>query len=735
MDRIYLASWLMPDFKEEDDAVEFFRTFSVCKQVKRATLQASAMGVYSARVNGERVSYVLAPGWTAYEFRVQYQEYDVTHLLRESNTLSLTAAAGWRTPNRFEGNKVFRNYGGPEIKGNEYAVIASLLITYTDGTEELIRTDESWLSRKTKWRYCDIYKGDLYDETYEESVHPVRVIRHPKGLLVPQQGEIIAEQERLKPVSAILTPKGERVLDFGQNLVGYLSFTLTVPKGARLVIDHAEVLDRDGNFYNANYRTADARITYIGDGKEHTWKPEFTFYGFRYIRLTELPESMTVDPAAFTAIVVHSDMERTGYFECSDERINQLYHNIIWGQKGNFLDVPTDCPQRDERLGWTGDAQVFARCAAYNFNTKRFFDKWLTDMALEQRPSGSIPHIIPRLDWASCACGWADAATIVPWQIYLLYGDKELLRKSYTMIKRWIDYMYAQGDAYIGGKHFGDWLSHDAEDPNSCRGGTDSKFIALAFRAYSTSLFLRISEILGIREHHDYREKLDKTKERIRTEYFKDGMVDLATQTAHVLTLKFELCEKDKLQAHADRLADMIRKNGDRLTTGFLGTPYLLHMLTAYGYTELAYTLLFQTKCPSWLYSVERGATTMWERWDGIREDGSFQDVGMNSFNHYAYGAVGDWLYGAVAGIETVEEHPGFEHIRFCPKATVRLNYAKASVKTKYGTVASEWHRENGKTVYTFTAPDGCHATAELGGTVHELEGGIHIFTEDTPSA
>ena len=729
MDRIYLAKWLMPSFAENESASEFFRTFGIEKKIKKATLFASALGVYAARVNGQKVSYPLAPGWTAYHTRVQYQEYDVTALLKEENTLSLTAAGGWRMDYGFGGQfKIIKPWCGKEIAGNEYAVIAALLIEYADGTEETLVTDENWSVRETKWRYCNLYQGDIYDENFEGGTYPVKVIDHPKNILEPQEGEIIAEHERLKPIALIHTPKGETVLDFGQNMTGYVSFTLALPKGKKMVLDHAEILDHEGNFYNDNYRSAKAEITYIGDGEVHTWKPEFTFYGFRYIRIKEFYGELR--PEDFTAIVVHSDMERTGYFECSDEKLNQLYHNIIWGQKGNFLDIPTDCPQRDERLGWTGDAQVFARCASYNYNTQKFFRKWLTDMTHEQRPSGAIPHIIPRLDWASCSCAWADAAVIVPWQVYLLYGDRELLARQYATIKRWIDYMYAQGDAYIkGAPHFGDWLSQDAPDPNSCGGGTDKAFLALAFRAYSTSLFIKISEILGVKDTDAYEKKLAETKERIRADYFKDGMLCVMTQTAHVLTLKFELCEKAYLQAHADRLAEMIRANGDRLTTGFVGTPYLLHMLTAYGYIDLAYTLLFQTKLPSWLYAVEHGATTMWEHWDGIRDDGSVWDVSMNSYNHYAYGAVGDWLYGTVAGIETVEEYPGFERIRFCPKTTERLTFAKASLKTKYGTIASEWKRENGKTTYTFTVPNGLCAAAELGGEVYALGEGTHSFT------
>ena len=733
MDRIFSANWLKPCSDQKVlAATEFFRAFSVREEIKKATLWVSALGVYSARINGEKISYILAPGWTAYEHRVQYQEYDVTALLKEDNLLSVTVSQGWRMPYGFQGVTPVKTWKTPEIDGDEYAMIAALLLVYENGEEELIVSDESWRSKETKFRACNLYQGDIYDETFEGIEKGVQILHHPKSILVPQEGEIIAEQETFSPISVIKTPKGETVLDFGQNLTGYLSFSLTIPKGKTIVIDHAEVLDRDGDFYRDNYRSAKAQIIYTGDGKPHVWKPEFTFYGFRYIRLTEFYGE--VRPEDFKAIVVHSEMERTGFFECSDERINQLYHNIIWGQKGNFLDIPTDCPQRDERLGWTGDAQVFARCAAYNFNVNRFFRKWLSDMSLEQLKDGRIVQIIPRLDWVSAACGWSDAAVIIPWQMYLIYGDKELLARQYVTIKRWIDYMYDKGDAYIDSpKHFGDWLGMDADferNRHDCKGGTNLRYLAFAFRAYSTSLFIEISKVLCMQEQEyaDYTEKLEETKKRIRDEFFRDGMIVLNTQTAHVIALKFRLCEDAYLQAHADRLAEMIHANRDRLTTGFLGTPYLLHVLTEHGYADLAYTLLFRTECPSWLYSVERGATTMWEHWDGIQEDGDFWSADMNSFNHYAYGAVGDWLYGKVGGIEPDEKYPGFEHILFSPVPTERLRFAKASLKTKYGTVISEWAWEESRVKYTFTVPSGVTATAKIGTETISLEEGVHTF-------
>ncbi len=729
MDRIFSAKWIRPFPTEKiSAATEFFRAFSVGEKMKKATLWISALGVYSARLNGEKISYVLAPGWTAFEHRVQYQEYDVTALLKEENLLSVTVSQGWRMPYGFEGVTPVKTWETSEIAGDEYAMIAALLITYENGEEELLISDERWQSRETKFRSCNLYQGDVYDENFEGETMGVRILNHPKKILVPQEGEIITEHETFSPIAVIRTPKGETVLDFGQNLTGYLSFTLTIPKGKTIVIDHSEVLDREGNFYRENYRSAKARIVYTGDGERHTWKPEFTFYGFRYVRLTEFYGE--VCPEDFKAIVVHSEMERTGFFECSDEKINQLYHNIIWGQKGNFLDVPTDCPQRDERLGWTGDAQVFVRCAAYNFNVNRFFRKWLSDMSLEQLKDGRIVQIIPRLDWVSPACGWSDAAVIIPWQLYQIYGDRELLARQYVTIKRWIDYMYEKGEEYIHRNHFGDWLAQDAENPNDCGGGTDKSFLAYAYCAHSTDLFLRISAVLGVSKESliSYEEKLAQTKEKICADYFKNGLTTLSTQTAHVLILAFSLCEEDKKQAHADLLAEMIRANGDRLTTGFLGTPYLLHVLTAYGYAELAYTLLFQTKCPSWLYSVERGATTMWEHWDGIKEDGSMCGADMNSFNHYAYGAVGDWLYGTVGGIMPDEEKTGFEHIRFVPKTTERLTFAKASLETKYGTIVSEWRREENGVRYTFTVPGGTTATAEIDGKEIFLGEGTHTF-------
>lgn len=733
MNKIYEARWIKPDFEAGESACEFFRSFHSEKAVKHAVLTVSALGVYAARINGEKISYVLAPGWTSYHHRVQYQEYDVTSLLRDGeNLLSITAAPGWRMHYAALKGAVCSDWATDELAADEYAVIAALTIVYNDGTENVILTGDSFSARETKWRTCNIYNGDIYDASYdtEGRIHKVKVLSHTRSILVPQEGETIGEHERLKPVQILHTPKGETVIDFGQNMTGYVELSLCVPAGEKAVIDHAEVLDSNGNFYTENLRSAKEQIVFIGDGKHHIWKPEFTFYGFRYIRLTEWHGEVTLQN--FTAIVVHSDLERTGYFECSDKRINQLYHNIIWGQKSNFLDVPTDCPQRDERLGWTGDAQVFARCAGYNYQVDKFFRKWLSDVSLDQRSTGAIPPYIPNLGMANPSAGWADACVIVPWQMYLLYGDIELLRRQYVTIKRWIDYQYELGDDYVrSGKHFGDWLAHDA-DLTQCNGATSKWYLAYAFRAYSTKLFLKISKVLGVKNEDlaDYEAKINETKERIYKDYYEDGMLAIKplTQTGLVIALYFGLCPEGTEKAHAEKLVQMIHDNDDKLTTGFLGTPYLLHVLTDYGYSDLAYTLLFQTKMPSWLFSVEHGATTMWEHWDGVRDDGTLWSPSMNSYNHYAYGAVGDWLYGVAAGIDTDEERPGFEHIRFRPTVTDRLDYLKASLKTKYGIVASEWRHTDKGIEYTFTVPSGISATATINGQQYDFSEGIHTL-------
>ena len=491
-------------------------------------------------------------------------------------------------------------------------------------------------------------------------------------------------------------------------------------------ISHGETLDRDGNFYNANYRSARAQIKFTCDGEEHTYKSALTFFGFRYIRLENWPDE--VKKENFTAIVVHSDIRRTGYFECSDETVNKLFKNIIWGQKSNFLDVPTDCPQRDERLGWTGDAQMFVRTASLNFDVERFFKKWLRDLVADQGRDGCVPHVIPNIsDDMGGSSAWSDAAVICPWEIYRTYGDKKILEDQFDSMKAWIDWMRERSEngRRSGGSHFGDWLGLDSPE-GSYKGATPEDLIATAYYKYSTELFIKAAHALG-RDVSEYENIPAEATAAFRREYMENGRVKNATQTACVLALYFDIT--DDRAATAAQLNELVKHAG-HLETGFVGTPYLLHALSDNGYAETAYDLLLRREYPSWLYPISKGATTVWEHWDGIKPDGTMWSTDMNSFNHYAYGAVADWMYGAAAGINSDPDRPGFEHIIFRPVTDRRLDFVKASIDTRRGTVASEWRRENGRIKYIFTVPEGCGASVIIGGEKHEVGAGTHEFFE-----
>lgn len=737
MDSIFSAKWIKSDLnagitmasgkaptvwnaakskvKVSDAGYDFTKTFTCKGIIKKAELQISALGVYEAKLNGERVGdFILAPGWTAYEKRLQYQSYDVTAQLKGDNSITVILGRGWR----FLGTNKEKISNGLSNKGT--ALIAALRIEYSDGTEELIVTDKSWLVTESKIRYSNIYNGDIYDATYIPGKPvPATEIKHDYSILIPQQGEKIAETEKLAAKELIITPKGETVIDFGQNITGYVEFKICGQKGDNATVFHAEVLDKDGNFYTENLRSAKEEIRFTCDGEPHTYKPSLSFQGFRYIMLADWPDDVKL--CDFTAIVVHSDMKRTGHFECSDMMVNKLFENIVWGQRGNFLDVPTDCPQRDERLGWTGDAQVFVRVASFNYDVEKFFTKWLADLAAEQAKDGSVPHVIPDVLFGKGgSAAWSDASTICPWQIYLTYGNKEILERQFESMKKWISYMQKNSTKYIWnkGNHFGDWLCLDKDVGNK---STDKILIATAFSAYSTSLLIKAGRVLG-KDMSEYETLYEKIKAAFCKKYIKDGKVMENSQTACALVLYFDLYA-DKA-AIAAQLEEIVKKYG-HLTTGFVGTPYLLHVLTANGYAESAYDLLLRKEYPSWMYPIGLGATTMWERWNGIWPDGRMGDKGMNSFNHYAYGAVGDWLYGTMAGINTDEKSPGFKHIIFKPITDSRIDFVKASIESRHGEVKAEWHRENGKVSYTFTVPQGCTATAHVDGKVAELAAGV----------
>ena len=721
--RILAANWIAAQEDLEGACPVFRRAFSLeGKAVASATLLITAFGLYEAQVNGKRVGLDrFQPGFTSYHKRLQYQEYDVTGLLEEENELTVLLGNGWAVGRiGWQGDR--KHYSERPM------LLAGLSVEYQDGSRRLIVTDQDWEYARSGILFSDLYDGETYDaRKTPEGWQPAALMEQGKEMLIPQEGEPVREHE-IFPAKLVETPNGETVLDFGQNLTGYVRFRVTGTPGAVCEISHAETLDAAGNFYNANLRSAQAKLRFVCDGTEQVYTPHFTFMGFRYIRLDQWPEA--VDPEKFEAVAVHSFLERTGYLETSSKKLNQLYHNIRWSQKDNFLDIPTDCPQRDERLGWTGDAQVFVRAAAYSYHVERFFRKWLRDLKADQAPDGGVPDVVPNvLAEFNNSAGWSDAAVICPWQIYLTYGDPGVLAEQFDSMKGWVDYLRAgstDGVCWEKGAHYADWLGLDAP-AGSYKGSTDENLLMQAYFAYSTSLLIKAGRALG-KDMSEYERLYPQLRACFQERYLTPEGDDLLhpTQTGYVLAVYFGLCDKPRLLA--GKLAEMIAANGHRLQTGFLGTPYLLHALSENGCAEEAYTLLLQEEFPSWLYEVNQGATTIWEHWDGMNDRGEMWSTDMNSFNHYAYGSVADWMYGAMAGIQPDENAPGYRHFFLRPVADKRLGFAQATLKTKYGVIYSRWHRANGKTVYTFEVPANTTATIQVEGQTMEVGSGRHIY-------
>ncbi|MBO4983980.1 MAG: family 78 glycoside hydrolase catalytic domain [Clostridia bacterium] len=707
------AKWISyPTMPSGYEAINLKKDFCT-NDVKKATLKITSLGCYYATINDKRVGdFILAPGCTSVK-RVQMQTYDVTKLLDTNNTIIVTLALDW-----FKGRINSKN---TLEKPDWYqALICELEITHKNGEKEFIYSDKSWLASMSKVRFADIYDGEHYDALFNEEYVPCAEFDYPREMIVNQQGEKIVEHEVIAPHKIFKTPKGETVLDFNQNLTGYFEFKVNAKAGDKVSFSFAEVLDSDGNFYTENYRTAKSEFEYICKDGENVYKPRLTFYGFRYIRVNAFPCEIT--EKSINAIVLHSDIKRTGYLNSSSPLLNKLFSNIIWGQKGNFLDIPTDCPQRDERMGWTGDAQVFIRTATYNYDVERFFEKWLRDMRLDQFKDGSLPHVVPQY-WSDekPSAAWGDAITICPYQIYLTYGNKKILKEMYPGMCKYVAFMGRDSDRkylWTGGvHHFGDWLGMDAP-AGSYKGSSRMDYIASVFYYYSTVLTVKVGKILGknVAKYEKLAANILKAIRKTFTEY--------TTQTECVLALYFGIAEDKK--ATADKLAKMIKDNGTRLQTGFVGTPYLLHALSQNGYSELAYDLLLQEAFPSWLYSVKQGATTIWEHWDGVNDKGEFWSKDMNSFNHYAYGSVADWVYGVGCGIQTVEDKPGFEEIVIAPVPTKKLDHLSAKIETRQGLVSSAWYKEGESFRYEITTP--VNATIIIDGKTYNVTKGSYVF-------
>jgi alpha-L-rhamnosidase len=746
------AKWITPDAgaiaPDAEPVYLLRRTFEAGAGIVSARVYATALGVYELYLNGDKVSDdLLAPGWTSYPNRLQYQTYDVTDALKEGgNGIGIMLGNGWyRGGLGFEGKNF--NYG------ERLAVLLELHIRYADGTETVITTDDSWQASLGPIQYSNIYHGETYDARLEQAGwseaqgagwHAVEELDGSYEKLVAQENWPTKVTEIIKPVAAFVTPAGDHVLDMGQNMVGRIRLTVQAEAGTRIVLRHAEVLDKDGNIYFGNLRPAKQTVSYIarGEGVE-SYAPHFTFMGFRYVLVEGFPGQENGLPLdAFQGEVIHSDMPSAGEFECSDERVNKLQQNIRWGQRGNFLDVPTDCPQRDERLGWTGDAQVFISTALFNFQGGPFFAKWLHDLKAEQHEDGGIPFVIPDIVGGANSAAWGDAAVICPWTVYQYYGDERLLAEQYESMKRWVEYIRAQGEheyLWNTGFHFGDWLGLDAKE-DSYIGATPTAFVATAYYAYSTRIVRDAARALGHEEDAQrYDELHSRVVEAFRDEFTtKTGRIASPTQTAHILALIFDLVDESVKGRVAEDLNNLIIENDYHLTTGFVGTPYLCFALSNSGYHTTAVRLLMQESYPGWLYSVSKGATTIWEHWDSIKPDGSFWSDDMNSFNHYSYGAIGDWMYRKVAGLDMDPAEPAYKCIHIEPLfGSTLLTHARAAFDSMYGRIEAGWRVEGSRITVNVTIPANTTAKIVLRGAIlaGTTEGGLPIAAASEETA
>ena len=711
------------------------RSFDLPFVPASARLYVTALGLYEILLNHTKITEaVFTPGWTAYQSRLAYQTFDVTELLRKgSNQVSALVGPGW-----YKGNLVWKK--ARNLYGCRLALSALLEVKGVGGETWTLATDGTWQAAESPLLASEIYHGEIYDARLEgkEEWRPAEVVETPAAAIVPQDGPYVLPQERFA-ATKVFPPRGGEVFDFGQNLTGWVKFSVQGKAGDRVVFRHAETLDARGNFYTKNLRYARQTIEYtLKGGGVETFTPRFSFQGFRYIQVDQWPG----EPRAeyFQAVVLHSDMAPTLEFECSHPGLNQLHHNIAWGWKGNSLDIPTDCPQRDERLGWTGDAQIFAATAARQRNVHGFFRKWLRDLRADQHPDGAIPFVSPdvlirnpKKDASSRgpsagSTGWGDVAVIGPWQVWLASGDQRLLEESWPMMKGWVDFIRSKAEGGVlwnTGFHFGDWVALDAKE-GSFFGATPNDLTATAYYAHSTDLLAKTARILG---KEDEAERYEALHARIVKAFQQEfltprGRLAARTQTAHILALVFDLIPEAQRGRITADLATLLEENDGHLTTGFLGTPAICDALTGARRLDLAYQLILKEDYPSWLYQVGRGATTIWEHWDGLKPDGTMWSVKMNSFNHYAYGAVGDWMYRTIGGIALDPKAPGYKNIVFQPQPGGGLTHAREKVETPYGTASMEWTVTDGALTLQFEVPANTTARLVLPGGAKEYGSG-----------
>lgn len=747
------AQWIAADFQDKEVQPLLVKDFSLSGEVESARAYVCGLGIYELEINGQKAgNEYLLPGYHCYDFHLEYQTFDITGLVRAGeNRVGLALGPGW-----YKGDIVFDRYHN--LYGDTMQAICEVRVLLKDGTEQVIPTDLTWKSYPSPVTFSNIYDGEHYDARREIPGWSAPCCQGEAGGVVPgtegterliaRLGPKIVKKASFSP-TVLQTKKGETVLDFGQNMTGWVEFNADEPAGTEIVLTYGEAL-QDGCFYRDNLRSAKAEYRYISNGRPAHVRPHFTFYGFRYVKVEGVSQARAED---FTAWHIRSDIDPTGSIETADPRVNQLFHNAMWGQFDNFLDIPTDCPQRDERLGWTGDAAIISATACKNLYMPAFFHHFLYNVGEEERYyQGAVPFFVPAPkteDWGDafwlngnpdgCAI-WSDVATMMPWAVYENYGDLALLRQDYPVMKTWVERIRRDDEAdggrglWLRGRQLGDWLALDREDGDTQNpfGATDLPYTATAFYYYSASLTAKAAKALGYEaDQKEYQALCQKIKGAFLEEYFnQDGTLRIpVTQTACVLSLFFGLYPEGKKDMVLNALKERIAARNNHLDTGFCGTPFLCRALSDNGANELAYTLFLNDDYPSWLYEVNMGATTVWERWNSILPDGSISGTGMNSLNHYAYGSIVDWMYRNLCGLNPVEEDPGYKKAVIRPMPDKRLPWAKLKLDTASGTYQVEWTYGEGGLHGSVTVPFDCQARLILpNGQERTLSAGTFVF-------
>lgn len=680
------------------------------KEVAKARLYISGLGLYEAFYNGERIgNEYFTPYSNDYNEWVQYQTYDVTEQMKHSGTLSVLLGNGW-----YKARFGFTAKEDVGFYGNEWKLIAELHLEYADGTEDVIGTDESWMVRRSTITFSNLYDGEHRDDTLENvPVCHASLCEAPKGNLEERMSLSVTVHEVFEPVELIHTPAGEQVFDLGQEITGLFTLNVHAPTGTKIHIQTGEIL-QEGNFYNANLRSAKSEYFFVTDGSEQVLIPHFTYYGYRYVKVEGITDLKKED---LKGLALYSELDPVGMMTTGHDLVNRLIENVRWGLQGNFLDVPTDCPQRDERMGWTGDAQVFSPTATYLKDTYTFYAKYLYDMAKEQRVlGGKVPDVVPSCGVESTACVWGDASCIIPWNLYLFYGDKSILEDQFESMKSWVDYIRKVDGADHGWRyvfHYGDWLALDnpVGGAEQALGATDEEFIANLYYAVSAGLVANAAAVLGMEaEEKEYRALSEEQFDVVKKEYYSaTGRCCIKTQTALILTLKYHLSENEDLVKR--QLKKLFEDSNRKLKTGFVGTPLLCNVLTDYGMEDLAYDLLLNEEYPGWLHEVKLGATTVWERWNSLLDDGTISGISMNSMNHYSYGSVLEWMFRHAAGLNTIDAVPGMRKIAVAPLLNWKLRKIDASYDSPAGMYRSGWELPDPKHVTVrVSVPFGCSA-------------------------